>query len=105
MLERNFSALALNMYWISIIGQLPVTSYFIFITVWLCGSLLLQGLPLVGTSRGFSFWWLLLLRALLRWLRYVGSEVVAHRLSCSEACGIFLDQEADPCPLHWQVDS
>ena len=31
--------------------------------------------------------------------------VVAHRLSCSVAYGIFLDQGANPCPLHWQVDS
>ena len=29
----------------------------------------------------------------------------AHRLSCSTACGIFLDQGLDACPLHWQVDS
>ena len=27
--------------------------------------------------------------------------VVALRLSCSAACGIFPDQEPDPCPLHW----
>ena len=26
-------------------------------------------------------------------------------LSCSEACGIFLDQGSNPCPLHWQADS
>ena len=25
--------------------------------------------------------------------------------ACSEACGIFLDQGANPCPLHWQADS
>ena len=25
--------------------------------------------------------------------------------SCSLACGIFLDQGLNPCPLHWQVDS
>jgi len=31
-----------------------------------------------------------------------GSIVVAHGLSCSEACGIFLDQESTPCLLHWQ---
>ena len=31
--------------------------------------------------------------------------VVAHRLSCSMACGVFLGQGANPCPLHWQVDS
>ena len=33
------------------------------------------------------------------------SVVVAHRLSCSTACKIFLDQGSSPCPLHWQVDS
>ena len=30
---------------------------------------------------------------------------VMHRLCCSVACGIFLDQGSNPCPLHWQVDS
>ena len=25
--------------------------------------------------------------------------------SCSEACGIFPEQESNPCPLHQQVDS
>ena len=34
-----------------------------------------------------------------------GSVVVAHGLSCSAACGIFLDYGWNPCPLHWQVDS
>ena len=34
-----------------------------------------------------------------------GSVVVAHRLSCSEVCGVFPDQEWNPCLLHWQVDS
>ena len=32
-----------------------------------------------------------------------GSVVVAHRLSCSKACGILLDQGSNPCLLHWQV--
>ena len=30
---------------------------------------------------------------------------VAHGLSDSSACGIFLDQGLNPCPLPWQVDS
>ena len=30
---------------------------------------------------------------------------MAHRLSCSAACGIFSDQGSNPCPLHWQADS
>ena len=33
-----------------------------------------------------------------------GSVVVAHGLSTA-ACGIFLDQGSNPCPLHWQADS
>ena len=35
----------------------------------------------------------------------VGSVVVVHGLSCSVACGIFLEQGLNPCPLNWQVDS
>ena len=30
---------------------------------------------------------------------------MAHRLSCSVACGIFPDQGSNLCPLHWQADS
>ena len=37
--------------------------------------------------------------------RRAGSVVVAHGPSCSAACGIFLDQGSNPCPLHWQADS
>ena len=37
--------------------------------------------------------------------RRAGSAVVAHGPSCSAACGIFLDQGSNPCPLHWQEDS
>ena len=33
------------------------------------------------------------------------SVVVAHRLSCPEAHGIFPDQGSNPCSLHWQADS
>ena len=35
----------------------------------------------------------------------MGSVVVVLRLSCSMACGIFLDQGLNLCPLHWQVAS
>ena len=31
------------------------------------------------------------------------SVVVAHGLSCSAACGIFLDQGLNSCLLHWQA--
>ena len=33
-------------------------------------------------------------------LGVLASVIVAHRLSCSEACGIFPDQGLNPCPLH-----
>ena len=38
-------------------------------------------------------------------LQRVGSAAVAYELSCSVACGIFLDQGSNPCPLHGQADS
>ena len=31
----------------------------------------------------------------------VASLVVAHSLSCSSACGLFLHQGSNPCLLHW----
>ena len=34
-----------------------------------------------------------------------GSIVVMHGLSCSKACGIFLDQGSNLYLLHWQADS
>ena len=37
--------------------------------------------------------------------RCTGSVIVAHRPSCSTACGIFPGQGSNPCPLHWQADS
>ena len=33
------------------------------------------------------------------------SVVVARRLSCPVACGIFPDQGSNSYPLHWQADS
>ena len=38
-------------------------------------------------------------------LQNAGSVVVAHGLSCSAACGIFLDQGLNLCRLHWPADS
>ena len=38
-------------------------------------------------------------------LQSAGSVVAAHGLSCSVACGIFLDQGSNPRPLHWKADS
>ena len=36
---------------------------------------------------------------------HVGSVVVAHGLTCSVACGIFLDEGPNLCPFRWQEDS
>ena len=80
---------------------------------------------------GFSLWWLLVLwstgsrhvgfstcstGAQQLWclgpgahgfqqLCHRGSVVVAHGLQFPTACRIFLDQDSNPCPLHWQADS
>ena len=39
------------------------------------------------------------------WVLEHSSVVVAHRLRCPGACGIFLDKGLNLCLLHWQVDS
>ena len=76
------------------------------------GSLLLQGLSLVGESCGAwaSLQWLLLWSTGSRmcefpWLWHTGLPVVVHGLSCSVACGIFPDQGLYVCLLHWWEDS
>ena len=38
-------------------------------------------------------------------LQGAGSVVVVCRLSCSEACELFLDQGSNLCLWHWQADS
>ena len=38
-------------------------------------------------------------------VEHMDSAVVAQGLSCSAACGIFLDQGSNPCLLHCQADS
>ena len=38
-------------------------------------------------------------------MQHLGSAVVVLGLGCSAACGIFLDQGSNLCPLHWQADS
>ena len=86
-------------------------SYF-FIYFWLCWVFVsVRGLSLVAASRGhsssrcagLSLSWPLFLRS--TGSRRAGSVVVAHGPSCSAACGIFPDQDSNPCPLHWQADS
>ena len=66
-----------------------------------------HGLPLVVAGGGYSP--IAVHRLLLvmdscstaRRLEHLGSVVVAHRLICPTAYGIFLDQGLNPCPLHW----
>ena len=86
--------------------------YYLFIYFWLCWvSVSVRGLSLVAASGGRSSSrcvGLSLLRPLLlrsTGSRRAGSVAVAHGPSCSAACGIFLDQGSNPCPLHWQADS
>ena len=91
--------------------------YFFFFLInlfiyWLCWVFTsVRGPSLVAASgahsssrcAGLSLAWPLLLRS--TGSRRTGSAVVAHRLSCSVACGIFPHQGWNPCPLHWQADS
>ena len=85
---------------------------FLFIYLWLCWVFIsVRGLSLVVASgghsslrcAGLSLSWPLLLRS--TGSRRAGSVTVAHRPSCSTACGMFPDQGLNPCPLHWQADS
>ena len=71
----------------------------------------MRGLSLVVASGGHPSSWcagLSLSQPLLlqsTGSRRAGSVIVAHRPSCSVACGIFPDQDSNPCALHWQADS
>ena len=85
---------------------------FFFIYLWLCWVFFsVWGLSLVAASGGHSSsqcMGLSLSRPLLlrsTGSRRTGSVIVAHRLNCSAACGIFPNQGSNPCPLHWQADS
>ena len=89
--------------------------YFCYLFIyffWLCWVFVsVRGLSLVAASgghsssrcAGLSLSRPLLLRSTSS--RCAGSVVVAHRPSCSAACGIFPDQGSNPCALHWQADS
>ena len=78
---------------------------FIYLFIFGCAGSSLLHAGLVVMSRGysllwctgFSLWCLLL-------LRHMGSRVFRLQY-CDAACGIFLGQEWNQCPLHWQVDS
>ena len=90
-------------------------NYYLFIYLfnfWLCWVFVsVRGLSLVVASGGHSssrYAGLSLSRPLLlrsTGSRRAGSVVVAHRPSCSVACGIFPGQGSNPCPPHWQADS
>ena len=57
-----------------------------------------SGFSLVAASGGYSL--LVVSRPLI-----VGASLIAgHEPSCSAACGIFLSQGSNLCPLHWQAD-
>ena len=80
--------------------------------LWLCWVFVsARGLSLVVASGGHSSSrcaGLPLSRPLLlqsTGSRRAGSVIVAHGPSRSVACGIFPDQDSNPCPLHWQADS
>ena len=74
-----------------------------FIYLWLHVSSLFCASFLQLWCTGFSLQWLVLLQS--AGSRHAGSAVVVHGLSCPSACGIFLDQGSNLCPLHWQADS
>ena len=38
-------------------------------------------------------------------LKHAGFSSAAPELSCPRAYGVFLDQESNPCLVHWQGDS
>ena len=85
---------------------------YLFLYFWLCWVFVsVRGLFLVAASgvhsssrcAGLSLSRPLLLQS--TGSRRAGSVIVAHRPSCSAACGIFPDQGSNPCPLHWQADS
>ena len=91
----------------------------VFIYFWLCwvfvaGQVFLQ-LQKAGTIvylwyTGFSLWWVLLWTMGSRTQGLIScvhrlNIVAEHGLSCSETCGIFLDQGSKPYLLHQQVDS
>ena len=64
-----------------------------------------MGFSLAAASRDSSPVVLGLLIAVASLVVERGSVTAAHQLSCSEARGIFLDQELNPHLLHWRAHS
>ena len=89
----------------------------IYLFVFGCALVFVPAWPffLVVASSGISLWWFLLLWSMgarhsgsvvaVPRLQITGSVVVAHGLSCPEACWISPDQGSNPSLLHWQEDS
>ena len=109
--SKNYGTLTLLKIML-ILRNLTNNFFLKFIYLWLCWVFVsVRGLSLVEASGGHSSSrcaGLSLSRPLLlrnTGSRRAGSVVVAHRSSCSVACGIFPDQGSNPCPLHWQADS
>ena len=75
----------------------------VFVSVWGLSSVAASGGHSSSRCAGLSLSRPLLLRS--TGSRRAGSVVVAHRPTCSAACGTFPDQGSNPCPLHWQADS
>ena len=88
----------------TLLGVILIFLNYLFTYIFGCsGSSLPHKGFLLLQCTGFSLQWLFLFRALAPGAQ--ASIVVAHGLSCSPACGVFLDQGLTPCPLHGQVDS
>ena len=81
----------------------------ICVYLWLCWvSIAVCWLSLIAASRSCSLIAAHLIEAASRcrvWASGVASVVRVYGLSCFVACGIFPDQELNPCSLHRQVDS
>ena len=107
-----FTEKAIKSVWYTSFLKIIYLFIYLFIYFWLCWVFVsVRGLSLVAASGGHSSSrcaGLSLSRPLLLWStssRRAGSVVVAHRLSCSVACGIFPGQGLNLCPLHRQADS
>ena len=85
---------------------------YFFLYFWLCWVFRVpRVLYLVALSGGYSLvaaYELLIAVASVvteHQLRVQASVGTVHGLTCPKACGILPDQESNPYPLHWQVDS
>ena len=77
-------------------AQYSTCLLWVFIAAWAFSSCGSRGCSL-SRCAGSSLRWLLLLR--LAGSRAQASVLAAHGLSCSTACGIFLNWGSNPCPL------